>query len=155
CVFKHKMLLDEKIGDGNLMSHLNDFKVRVIGVKYDLEENWMFATPARKAREGETRLSVPMVMREETIPKNEEERKVTASVQGGKAFEITIEKLSTRPMILYQEEPIYTQEARDKKIEGVVVLSVVFGADAQLRDIEVVKGLPYGLTEKALEAAKK
>jgi TonB family protein len=34
-------------------------------------------------------------------------------------------------------------------------LSVLFGADAKVTDIQVVRGLPYGLTEKAVEAAKR
>jgi periplasmic protein TonB len=34
-------------------------------------------------------------------------------------------------------------------------LSVVFGADGRLHDIRTVQGLPYGLTENAIEAAKK
>jgi TonB family protein len=62
---------------------------------------------------------------------------------------------SLRPTILYREKAQYTQEARDNAIQGVVVLSVVFGADAQIRDIELVRGLPDGLNEKAIEAAKK
>ena len=62
---------------------------------------------------------------------------------------------SLRPTILYREKAQYTREGRDNKVEGIVVLRSVFGADALLRDIEVVRGLPYGLTEKAIEAAKK
>jgi len=62
---------------------------------------------------------------------------------------------SMRPTILYREKAQYTEEARDNKIEGTVVLSAVFGSDSLIRDIEVVRGLPYGLTEKAIEAAKK
>jgi TonB family protein len=62
---------------------------------------------------------------------------------------------STRPTILYREKAQYTQEAKDNNVEGRVVLKVVFGADSQIRDIEVVRELPYGLTESAIEAAKK
>jgi len=62
---------------------------------------------------------------------------------------------SLRPTILYREKAEYTQEARDNGVEGKVQLSVVFGADGQLKDIKVLRGLPHGLTEKAIEAAKK
>jgi TonB family protein len=62
---------------------------------------------------------------------------------------------SLRPTILYREKAQYTQEAKDNKVEGTVVLSVVFGADGQIGDIKVIKGLPYGLTQKAIEAASK
>ncbi|MBO0860770.1 MAG: energy transducer TonB, partial [Chloracidobacterium sp.] len=53
------------------------------------------------------------------------------------------------------EKAHYTQEAKDNKVEGKAVLSVVFGADGQLGDIKVVQGLPYGLTQSAIEAASK
>ncbi len=62
---------------------------------------------------------------------------------------------TTRPTILYQEKARYTKEARDNKTEGTVLLSVVFGADATLGSIKVVRGLPDGLTENAIEAARK
>jgi TonB family protein len=62
---------------------------------------------------------------------------------------------SLRPTILYREKAQYTQEARDNKVEGTVVLSVVFGVDGQIGDVKVIEGLPHGLTQKAIEAASK
>jgi TonB family protein len=62
---------------------------------------------------------------------------------------------SLRPTILYREEAQYTQEAKDNKVEGTVVLSAVFGADGQVGDIRVIRGLPHGLTQKAIEAVSK
>lgn len=47
----------------------------------------------------------------------------------------------------------YTEEARNKKKAGSVILSVEFKSDSMVREILVVKGLKYGLTESALEAA--
>jgi TonB family protein len=38
--------------------------------------------------------------------------------------------------------------------EGTVVLTVVVGADGKAHDIVVVKPLPDGLTEKAIEAVQ-
>lgn len=61
---------------------------------------------------------------------------------------------ATRPKILHHERAHYTKEAREQKIEGRVVLSLMFGADGVIRDIKVESGLPYGLTEAAIEAAK-
>ena len=62
---------------------------------------------------------------------------------------------STRPKITNREMARFTMEAREKKVTGSVILNVVFGADAKIGEIEVVQGLPYGLTESAIEAAKK
>jgi TonB family protein len=62
--------------------------------------------------------------------------------------------LSGKPTLLYTERAKYTEEARRERIQGTVVLSVVFGADSLLHDIRTLQGLPYGLTESAIEAAK-
>jgi len=60
-----------------------------------------------------------------------------------------------KPTILYKEKAKYTEEARQNKIQGTVVLNVVFTADGRISNIRVVRGLPDGLTEKAIEAAQK
>jgi TonB family protein len=46
----------------------------------------------------------------------------------------------------------YDQRAGDKRLQGTVVLNVVIGTNGKARDIIVAKGLPYGLTQKAVEA---
>jgi TonB family protein len=60
-----------------------------------------------------------------------------------------------RPTILYREKAKYTEDARQHKVEGTVVLTVVFGADGRIQDIRTVRGLSYGLTETSIEAAQK
>jgi len=151
--FKTNLQLEEKEGDRDLMSHLYDFTVRVIGVKFDSEKDWVWAASANTKRLGKTRI---MKMRVASNPKNEEGRNLSPIEQRQKASDqiLTMDR-STRPTILYREKAKYTEVARNNKIEGIVVLSVVFGVDAQLKDIEVVQGLPDGLTENAIEAAKK
>jgi len=62
---------------------------------------------------------------------------------------------SLRPKITYREIAKYTEEARDNITHGTVVLNVVFRSDGSISDIRVVRGLPYGLTERAIEAAVK
>lgn len=62
---------------------------------------------------------------------------------------------SLRPTILYKEKAKYTEEARQNKIQGTVVLNVVFTSGGSIENIRVVRGLPDGLTEKAIEAAKR
>lgn len=62
---------------------------------------------------------------------------------------------SELPKITYREQADYTPEAREKKIEGKVRLSVVFGADGKIKAIRVASGLPYGLTEEAIDAARR
>ena len=60
-----------------------------------------------------------------------------------------------RPTILYREKAKYTEDARLNKVEGTVVLTIVFGADGRIRDIRTVRGLPHGLTETSIEAVRK
>lgn len=45
--------------------------------------------------------------------------------------------------------------AKDWKVKGRVVLRAVLCRTGEVTDIEVVEGLPDGLTEKAVEAAKR
>jgi TonB family protein len=56
--------------------------------------------------------------------------------------------------ILSKPEPTYTAEARQNQINGTVVLRAVFSASGDVTDIHAVSGLPDGLTERAIAAAK-
>ncbi|MBI4747516.1 MAG: energy transducer TonB [Acidobacteria bacterium] len=60
----------------------------------------------------------------------------------------------TRPQIISQSKPRYTEAARQNKIAGKVVLSVEFRADGTIGEVQVVKSLGYGLDECAVEAAR-
>jgi TonB family protein len=62
---------------------------------------------------------------------------------------------SQRPTILYREKANYTEIARINLVEGTVVLQVVFASNGELQNLRVVRGLPDGLTRKAIEAAQK
>ncbi len=62
---------------------------------------------------------------------------------------------NTNPVeILYRPKPVYTEEARSKKIEGDVLLQVVFKASGEVQVERVVRGLGYGLDEAAEAAAR-
>ena len=60
-----------------------------------------------------------------------------------------------RPTILYKEKAKYTEEARVLKVQGLVVLMATFNANGQITEIRVVRGLPSGLTEEAIQAARR
>ena len=62
---------------------------------------------------------------------------------------------ATPVQIVSKPAPIYTEEARRLKIEGEVVLRIVFGGDGSIREVAVVRGLGHGLDEAAIAAAKK
>jgi TonB family protein len=55
--------------------------------------------------------------------------------------------------ITFKPKPAYTAEAREKKIEGEVLLEVIFGATGQIHIQRVMRGLGFGLDERARDAA--
>ncbi len=57
--------------------------------------------------------------------------------------------------IVYKPRPTYTQEARQLRLEGEVLLEVVFTASGALHVNRVVKGLGHGLDDSALAAAQR
>jgi len=63
---------------------------------------------------------------------------------------------ATTPVeITYKPNPVYTQDARDMKLEGEVLLEVSFAANGTLHVNRVVRGLGHGLDEAAIAAANK
>ncbi len=57
--------------------------------------------------------------------------------------------------ITYKPNPAYSDEARNLKLEGEVLLEVSFSASGQLHVNRVVRGLGHGLDEAAIAAANK
>lgn len=56
--------------------------------------------------------------------------------------------------ILSKPTPVYTEEARSSKIEGEVLLEVVFEATGKIHVVKVVRGLGHGLDDAAVRAAE-
>ena len=59
-----------------------------------------------------------------------------------------------KPVRLRAPTPRYTEAARQNKIQGTVVLRLLVGADGNVQQIRVIRGLPDGLTEQAIAAAR-
>lgn len=58
----------------------------------------------------------------------------------------------TAPRALHKEAPRYTAEAKEAKVTGVVIVQAVIDETGTVTDTEVLKGLPEGLSEAAVEA---
>jgi len=56
--------------------------------------------------------------------------------------------------ILSKPRPEYTEEARRLKIEGEVLLEVLFGASGDARVLRLIRGLGHGLDENAILAIR-
>ena len=78
---------------------------------------------------------------------------IKSNLDNANAF--TIKEVDQRPFIAFKPEPAYTQEARQNAVAGSVVLKAIFTADGIVTNIKVASGLPYGLEENAIDAAKK
>jgi TonB family protein len=57
-------------------------------------------------------------------------------------------------VVVTKPEPSYTESARQGQTTGAVVLKVVFASNGAVTNIQVISGLPFGLTEQAVAAAK-
>ncbi len=64
-------------------------------------------------------------------------------------------EVTTKARVVSKPEPTYTEAARQNQIVGTVILRAVFSADGTVRHVLVVSGLSYGLTENAINAARK
>jgi len=64
-------------------------------------------------------------------------------------------EVTVKPRILAKPDPRYTEEARRSRVSGQVVVGVVLCATGKVADVEVIKGLPAGLSEEAVRAARR
>ena len=75
---------------------------------------------------------------------------------GGGGYDriFTGKDVTTKARLLAKPEPQYTEDARKNQVTGTVVLKVVFASNGSVQNIRTVSGLPYGLTERAIAAAR-
>lgn len=74
---------------------------------------------------------------------------------GPKVLPVDAGPATTPVEITFKPNPIYTDEARNLKLEGEVLLEVSFSATGSLHVNRVVRGLGHGLDEAAIAAANK
>jgi len=58
------------------------------------------------------------------------------------------------PGCAYCPYPTYTDEARHGKVQGSVTLQVLVGPDGRAQDVRIVKGIGFGLDERAVETVR-
>jgi TonB family protein len=75
-----------------------------------------------------------------------------APADNGGPFEAA--EVTREARIIYKPEPGFTEQARKNNVRGEVRLRAVLSATGEVTNVVVVKGLPDGLTEKALAAAR-
>jgi TonB family protein len=62
--------------------------------------------------------------------------------------------VTTPLQIISKPIPKFTEEARKQNVKGTVVLRITFSSNGQISNVSVIKGLPAGLTEQAIAAAR-
>ncbi|HZG52047.1 MAG TPA: energy transducer TonB [Pyrinomonadaceae bacterium] len=69
---------------------------------------------------------------------------------------LTGREVSVRAVVKSKPNPGYPSEARGYGVEGKVKLRIILGAGGKVDGpVEVLEGLPYGLTEEAIKAARR
>ena len=64
-------------------------------------------------------------------------------------------EVDVKPVIRSKPNPGYTREARRNGVSGRVVVAAVLCKTGEVGDVEVVEGLPHGLSEEAVKAARR
>lgn len=64
-------------------------------------------------------------------------------------------EVTRRAVLVEKPEPGFTEEARANGVSGKVTISAVLCGDGRVTDIRVGEGLPHGMTERAVEAARR
>jgi TonB family protein len=60
----------------------------------------------------------------------------------------------TRPVKVHSPAPVYTEIARRARVQGLVVIQAVIDRDGNVVSAEVLRGLPMGLDQAALDAVR-
>jgi len=83
-----------------------------------------------------------------TRPKNP----VTTTSSSGPPFHVGGDIKA--PVIINKVEPVYNEEARKARIMGIVIVEATIGQDGLVKNVRVLKPLPFGLDQAAVDAVK-
>ncbi len=62
--------------------------------------------------------------------------------------------VTVKARILSKPEPSYSEAARRAGVTGTVVIKCIFGSEGEVRNLVVTRQLGYGLTSRAVRAAR-
>jgi TonB family protein len=58
------------------------------------------------------------------------------------------------PVAIRKVSPEYTEEARRARVSGIAIVEVIIEADGKISEGRVLKPLPFGLTQNAIDAVR-
>lgn len=64
-------------------------------------------------------------------------------------------EVTKKAVLLARPEPNYTSEARQNGFQGTVRLRAILASSGEVTNIQVVSGAPFGLTEQAIDSARR
>ena len=115
-------------------------------------------TPIQRLPDGLTEQAIETAKKIKFRPAMKNGRAVSQYMTLSFSFDIYDDEADprvTRKVVITEQPPaVYTAEARKQGTQGAVILRVMFRRDGTSDVAEVVSGLPHGLTEAAVAAAK-
>lgn len=82
-------------------------------------------------------------------------KEVDARVSAGSLLRVVTGPGVTPPKAVHTIDPDYSQEARDARVQGTVLLRMILEADGVPGEIHVSRSMGHGLDEKAIEAVRR
>jgi periplasmic protein TonB len=67
---------------------------------------------------------------------------------------IHIDARITPPVAIHRVQPRYTEQARVRRVQGVVVVEAIIDRAGRVTDVRILKGLPAGLDEASMAAVR-
>jgi len=61
----------------------------------------------------------------------------------------------TPPVVIDRVQPVYTETARRARVQGIVIVEAIISRTGQVENVRVLKGLPMGLDQAAVDAVKR
>jgi TonB family protein len=58
------------------------------------------------------------------------------------------------PIVVSRVEPAYSEEARKARVSGIVIVEAMIDKEGNVTDVNVLKPLPFGLDQAAIDAVK-
>jgi TonB family protein len=80
----------------------------------------------------------------------------TVYIGGAELEEIKIDSLKPEKEVMkfVSRKVVYPQLAKEKGIQGTVIISFILNKEGAIENPTIIKGLPYGLSEEALSVVK-
>ncbi len=144
-------------------TYLSQYQLKVVGIMFESDQDWYWtaAAPSDSLPQVQPQsFHRPFVVAQDGTPLSAQREDIpeTSPPHNAAPYRdeiLTAADVTTRPRILYQEKANYTPEAREAKINGTVLLNAIFGSDGRIYGIRIIRGLPLGLNDEAVNAAQK